>query len=250
MMMISLSARTVLYSAWFCPYAQRVWAALNELGVSFELIEALKIDPKTDAYVKHEGLLEHNPKGLVPTLVVTDAHDEKKIYCESIDILRGLYESAAGREESTKLYEEAQRWNKDICSKFYKVMIRQDRDEVERAWKSICAGLADFSEHLQYDGKISYYDGNTDAPGLVDFAVFPFVHRLYIVEHYKQLSLPDGEAKNKIMAWQALMEARPSVKRTLAEHGDLIPIYHRYADGTAKSQVADSVRQGREAHDI
>ena len=89
----------------------------------------------------------------------------------------------------------------------------------------------------------------------MDFCVFPFVHRLYIVEHYKELQLPDRTAqerkvKQKIDRWRTKMEARPSVRPTLASPGDLIPIYRRYADGTAKSKVGDSVRQGKQAHDV
>ena len=53
---------TKLYSAWFCPFAQRTWIALLEKGVDFELVE---INP----YDKTPEFLAVNPLGLVPTLV-------------------------------------------------------------------------------------------------------------------------------------------------------------------------------------
>eukprot|EP01026_Neomeris_dumetosa_P057595 TRINITY_DN5306_c1_g1_i2.p1 TRINITY_DN5306_c1_g1~~TRINITY_DN5306_c1_g1_i2.p1 ORF type:complete len:139 (-),score=3.23 TRINITY_DN5306_c1_g1_i2:17-391(-) len=59
------------YSAWFCPYAQRTWITLNYLQVpNFKIIESLKINPTTMAYIKDSTLLQLNPKGLVPTMEV------------------------------------------------------------------------------------------------------------------------------------------------------------------------------------
>ena len=96
-MMIALTSakHTILYSAWFCPFAQRVWCAMNELGVHYELVEALQIDPVSEAYVKDANLLMHNPKGLVPTLVVQENDDSEKSYvvCDSMNILKQLYVS-------------------------------------------------------------------------------------------------------------------------------------------------------------
>ena len=58
------------YSAWFCPYAQRAWIALEHTGVPFERIEALKLNEDRNSYWKDDRLLAVNPKGLVPTLTL------------------------------------------------------------------------------------------------------------------------------------------------------------------------------------
>ncbi|GJP37355.1 hypothetical protein CLOM_g21770 [Closterium sp. NIES-68] len=57
------SSETVrLFSAWFCPFAQRAWIALEAKGVKYEYIE---VDP----YAKPAELMAVNPRGLVPALL-------------------------------------------------------------------------------------------------------------------------------------------------------------------------------------
>jgi glutathione S-transferase len=256
-MMIALTgAKTVIYSAWFCPFAQRAWSALNELGVEYELVEALKIDPATESYIKDEELLKCNPKGLVPT-IVQEIDDEKNVFCDSMGILRELYTSKESPcvEEAHK---EAIRWNQEICSPFYGVLMKKTPEERQKAWGQMLAGLTEFSTHLEMkDDSISFYrsaSASGEKPSLVDFCIFPFIHRLYIIEHYKGLTLPENSDKEKktaclLLKWKDKMESLPSVQPTLADSKDLTAIYLRYADGSAKSKVADLVREGRQAHE-
>ena len=92
------------------------------------------------------------------------------------------------------------------------------------------------------------------AANIVDVTAFPWVYRLYVIEHYKGLSVSnDGEGKQsmlkeKVDAWLKRMEEIPAVRDTLAEKNKLLETYARYADGSAKSQVGVAVMQGREAH--
>ena len=251
----------VLYSAWFCPFAQRAWMALNELEVPYELVESLTIDPQTEAYIKHPKLLSYNPNGLVPVLVFPNQHNEEDeedvLFSDSIPILKELYGRRFQNEEHLldQCFQEANHWNKRICSPFYPVLMRQDPKESEEVWNEMTGNLLAFCQHLSLsDNPVLFYDGK-ETPGIVDLTVFPFVHRLYIVEHYKGFSLPETtepqqEAKKKLIAWKKNMEARPAVAKTLATREALIPVYLRYADGTAKSKVAESVRKGQAAHDV
>jgi len=294
---IATTTTTVLYSAWFCPFAQRAWCALNELGVSYHLIESLQVHPETHAYIKDEGLLQANPKGLVPTLVVKPQDDDNQdsiTICDSMEILKELYCARAQQPQPQQqsssvtsidtsstsgdpllklqyLYQEAMDWNQEICSTaFYSVLMKQDAPEREEAWKELAKGLVAFSEQLQYTSSgssnenvnhhnraISFYTSDFASgkePSMVDFCVFPFMHRLYIIEHYKGLTLSTSDeqcaAHGKLEAWRRQMEALPSVQATLADPTKLIPIYERYADGTAKSKVGDSIRQGSNVHDV
>lgn len=90
-------------TAFFCPYAQRARIALEwykvkytQLGpnynciiiqLPYEHIECLS--PGPDGYTKHPLLLETNPKGLVPTLIVDHSDGRREIvggwwrYCTS-----------------------------------------------------------------------------------------------------------------------------------------------------------------------
>jgi glutathione S-transferase len=260
--MIGPATRTVLYSAWFCPYAQRVWAALNELQIPYELVESLQIDPHSEAYVKDPALLEHNPNGLVPTLVLhSAASNETGVLCDSLEILKDLYDTNEQLGDSVKaVYSDAKLWNEQICSTFYRVLMRQDKEESNSAWKEMLSHLRSFVAHLHNDdddGTICFYDqrASSTAPGVVDFCIFPFVHRLFILEHYRGFSLPevtevDRVTNEKLMSWQKRLEARPGFAQTLSAPAKLISIYKRYADGTAKSKVAEAVRQGSGAHTV
>ncbi len=90
------------FSAWFCPYAQRVWMTLNHLQVRYQLIEALTLDrskeqlEEAQGYLKHPRLLELNPKGLVPTLEL----ETGDVVFESIDAMKFLAERYAAKERA------------------------------------------------------------------------------------------------------------------------------------------------------
>jgi glutathione S-transferase len=286
---LSALSRNLFYSAWFCPYAQRVWCTLNELNIKYELVESLEIDPQTNEYIKNEELLKYNPRGLVPTIAristgkVDEAiemildEDELKarvaVYKNSIDVMKKIYEGYLDKEDDDgimkpdktgrkapflpHLVAQAKVLDERLCSPFYTILMKPEEEGIS-AWETMTNYyLPFFTNSLSYENDvISFYqcpycDG--ERPSIVDFAVFPFIHRLYILEHYKGLTLPSTtkdeiEMKTKILDWCKRMEERPSVKQTLADREKLIPIYARYADGTAKSQVADAVRQGIDAH--
>ena len=249
-----------LYSCWFCPYAQRVWCAVNEYGVSYDLIESFRLHPETHHYIKHPDLLKYNPKGLVPTLVEIKSDEEQIVKCESLDILKDLCGTHVNHEEAERQILDCETFNKGICSPFYRVLMKHDPDERLQAWDEMLRGLESYSKELYWDNKeansISFFKGATDRPTIVDFTVFPWVHRLFILDHFKSLSIDGKEGailskkgREKIMAWKTKMESHHSVKKTLAQPEKLIPVYIRYANGTANSKVGDAVRSGKEAHD-
>eukprot|EP00438_Fugacium_kawagutii_P028710 Skav229184 [mRNA] locus=scaffold1004:268023:268682:- [translate_table: standard] len=88
------------FSAWFCPYAQRAWIALEHHGLKYSKVEGLLPDaPGQDfkGYKKHPRLLELNPKGLVPTL----CEDGMPPVYESAICVEYIDELAAGRGNSS-----------------------------------------------------------------------------------------------------------------------------------------------------
>ena len=66
-----MSSKPTLYSAWFCPFAQRAWMALEQKGVSYEYTE---VDP----YKKTPEFLAVCPRGMVPSII-----DNGKVVIES-----------------------------------------------------------------------------------------------------------------------------------------------------------------------
>ena len=83
------------FNAWFCPFAQRAWIALEHCGIAYKSIEALKL--VGNAYQKDPRLLAANPAGLVPTLVAPRSDstltDEKpKTVCESLVCVQFIHD--------------------------------------------------------------------------------------------------------------------------------------------------------------
>lgn len=243
--MTALQPIIKFYSAWFCPYAQRTWIALNQLNLKYELIESLKLN-KSGEYVKNEDLLLLNSKGLVPTLDINN-----EVVVESIDTINYLNKHFGSTETPSfvtpELVADAHSVNQTVCSPFYRILVKQHLDEQETAWNEICEGLQKFTEHVTQDG---YYKSSS-IMNIVDITLFPWAHRLYLLKHYRGKSLSDEESwVINFHAWFNRMLSNKSVVDTLADESELTKIYSRYAEGNAKSKVADAVRSGKEAHDL
>ena len=76
---------------------------------------------------------------------------------------------------------------------------------------------------------------------------------MWVFDHYKGgLGIPEpGKGGDDEAVWarfrkfrQAIQE-RPSVKNTLSEREHYLPIYERYHQNTAQSEMAKATRQGR-----
>lgn len=90
-------------------------------------------------------------------------------------------------------------------------------------------------------------------PSLIDFVVAPWVVRLWVFDHFKGgVGIPEegqgGEDEGvwaRLRKWKAAVEERPSVRDTTSEREKYLPIYQRYADDTAQSEMAKASRAGR-----
>ena len=256
--MASCNATVRLYSAWFCPYAQRAWMVLNNIGIEYELIESLEIDSATHGYKKNARLLEIHKKGLVPTLELfnNEVSDENQtldingqpplVITESIDVMKFAYQHVGRRVENTEV-EEAIRFDRIVCSPFYRCLMKQVKEEQVKGWRDLLCGLESFSNGLN-PGK--YY--KSDTPSIVDFTVFPWAFRLYVLERFRGFKLDQNLpwVKN-FMHWKERMENEiKGVKDTLPDKNKLLGSYERYADASAKSLVGQAVNAGKEAHEI
>jgi len=89
---------------------------------------------------------------------------------------------------------------------------------------------------------------------MVDVALAPWAVRLWVFEHFKGITdlLPieeQGGEDEKIWKrwkrWTTAIEGRESVKQTLSDRDHYLPIYQRYADDKAQSEMAKATRAGR-----
>jgi len=259
------------YSAWFCPYAQRAWIILEYLTIPYEYVESLTVRSNQSEGAGHHGydklprLLELNPKGLVPTLEFpsTTGLTEKlqrvkdsAVLTDSIDCMEFLNSFVKGGNNNnndiipdSSLLSDANSFNQKICSTFYKVLMRPSQEEQEEAFHVFADGIAEFMAEVNDDG---YYKGST-CPTIVDFTVIPWLLRFPILTHYRPTLKLEKYLEDipKLNSYVKRMEELPAVQKTLwKDENDLIKVYKRYADGTAKSQVGNAVRNGDNAHDV
>lgn len=246
-----------LFSAWFCPYAQRAWIALNHCNVDFELIEGLVLDNKNVAeargYNKDARLLEANPHGLVPTIVQPGSPPifDSLVTVEYADDLAAA--SGAPRIMPTSPAQRALArmradWiNRSIASPFYTVLVRKEQHERKEAFDKLRANITQFANEIE--GPL--YFGNQISS--VDIAAFPWIYRILhckVLENFRGWGIDlEPAVSAKLDTWQRSMMNIPSVQKTLPDTQQLVASYTRYADGTALSKVAEAVRQGSSAHD-
>ena len=260
-----LAARTVaahasdqplkLYAGWFCPFVQRVWLVLEEKQIPYQYIE---VNP----YNKPASLLKLNPRGLVPTL----EYDNKPLYESNVvlEFLEDVYGSSHG--PSLRPKDPVQRargriWMDFTTSRvvpayhrFLQYQPKQGQSEqearqgLEEVRQVLLGRFKEFAQEL--DEKGPYFFGAE--PSLVDFVLAPWGVRLWVFDHFKGgLGIPekgkggeDESAWEKWRKWVTAIENRKSVKDTTSEREYFLPIYQRYADDKAMSEMAKATRQG------
>lgn len=240
-----------LYSGWFCPFVQRVWAVLEEKQIPYTYIE---VNP----YHKPDSLLQLNPRGLVPTLQVPTASGgvaplyESTVVCEYLD---ETYPDHGPRLLPAHPYERARMriWIDWITSRFlpsfHRLLQCQDAGAMDGARKELAGLVKDFAREL--DPKGPFFLG--EQPALIDFVLAPWAVRMWVFDHFKGgAGLPGpgegGEDEQLWARWRKWTEAigeRRSVRQTTSEREHYLPIYQRYADDKAQSEMAKSIRAGR-----
>lgn len=267
-------------SAWFCPFAHRATLALEHHAdrVDYEWVEALGWYQQEDKdnvtgtgqewyyHWKADELKRVNPSALVPTLIPQDAVtgkvDESKAVWESL-VTVDYIDAVSGAVGTDRLVPEdpyeaarcriwADKVNKDCCSPYYGVLVRKEDHERKEHFAKLIAGLTSFSKELtKTDGPV--FLANKQLSN-VDLALIPWAYRFYVFEHYRgpeyaldKKSLPELQP---YFAWYEYVMELDAVKRTLPDKDRYLEHIEKYADGSARSKVANAVRRGVAAHEF
>jgi glutathione S-transferase len=269
-----------LYCAWFCPYAQRAWISLEHHAIiDYDYIESLVVKTNQseghNGYEKNPRLLEINPKGLVPTIECSPDYlkvgnmqpndstvkmiDDSAVVLESFVCMEfinsiGMKKHGIAEKDLMTLESsmpDAEKWDKEICSVFYKVLMKPDPDEQKEAFEHFSKSLGLFIANVG-EGDGGFY--KSTSPTIVDYAIIPWILRIKVIKHFRpEFRIEDvigQEAAAKLTAYSDRMATLPAVKNTMwRDDNELYKVYERYAKGTATSQVGKAVARGGNAHD-
>jgi len=224
-----------LYSASVCPFAHRTRLTLMEKEIDFQLTEI-------DLNNKPDWFSDVSPYGKVPVI----KHGNYRIW-ESAIINEYLDEAFPHPPLMPKTPEEralARIWidfaNTKFVPVFYKMLLEQDVAKQEK-WKR------QFLEHLHFMeqegiGQLSengnYWLGNTLS--LVDLTFYPWFERLCVLEHYRNVSLP--EDCQFLQQWWHNLSQRASVQSIQNPSQFYIAEYEKYANNTVAGVTAQEMR--------
>ncbi|EER15929.1 Glutathione S-transferase 103-1A, putative [Perkinsus marinus ATCC 50983] len=237
-------------TAFFCPYAQRARIALEWYKLPYEHIECLS--PGPDGYTKHLLLLETNPKGLVPTLIVDHSDGRREIVVESLDIIEYLDTIARGmglpiqplvpedRKERRRLRKAAQIYNASFCDRFIQCFRRNRPDR----FSDMIAALENFSSEMLGP----FYNGASLC--IVDVALYPFAYATSVLGASKgpdfTLSRDNHPQLGKYFDWLSKMSELAVVKQTLMPPRQLIQTYdHLTKLSTAQGKPSRRVNDAK-----
>ncbi|TBU56429.1 thioredoxin-like protein [Dichomitus squalens] len=247
-----------LFGSCFCPFVQRVWIALEHLGIDYEYYE---VDP----YKKPAELLELSPKGLVPALRL-NAHNPPKALNEStviVDFLEELAVSNVKRSSHTteSLFPpasdpyaralvrlQADTIERTLVPAFYRYLQAQEEDkQIEGAKGFIEAieGLVTLFKRAENEGYTEY--GLWNARGSLSYAdvmVAPWILRATnVLKHYRGFVWPESK---EFQGYVERLLAHPAVKRTTSTDQLYLDSYERYAFNRPNtSQVANAINAGK-----
>ena len=233
-----------IYSAWYCPFAQRTWTALEHLGLPYDYAE-------TDPYDKTAQWLKvSRGAGQVPVLEVRHP-DETIVYIpDSIRTLEYLGDiSISGRRlwPSTPLARaEARFWldhqRRAIIPYFYRFLKAERSSPIEsEARDQMLAGLLELTEAMTQEG--TYFLG--DRPGMIDLAFAPFALRIEsLFSHYKAFQLPQsGDSWARYQTWWRAMKSYAPFTRTMPNRetydARLLEFYLPYSQGRGQQDVTE-----------
>lgn len=177
-----------------CPYAQKVWIALEESGIPFSLREVQLFGRDKSIY-----LLRLNPKGQVPVLVTSDG----SVVTESERILDWIAQQSPAL--SPENADAASTWRHCLLSKVAPSGKQRVLGGGAPAKQGLRAALGELENQLQaFEG---FAAGKSFS--VADAAAVPLVQRLE-----SEFGLP--EDLPRLRSWWEQVKSRPAVKKTLA----------------------------------
>lgn len=219
-----------LYSAWYCPFAQRAWMALLNNNISFDYIE-------TDPYDKTPQWMEiSNGAGQVPVLI-----DDDVTLTDSCQILTYL----DNKQLEKPLLANGKEWmefvNTQIIPYFYRFITAQTEGAQRDACEKMLEGLRKFSAGASDTGP--FFSGTEIGP--IDLTFIPFAYRIdLLLKYYRDFSLNQSDPSlSKYHVWYKNVTATSIFKNTSTVTPNyaakLIDFYRIYSEGGGQADVTN-----------
>ena len=130
------------------------------------------------------------------------------------------------------------------------VLVRKLDEERWEHFEKLLQGISNFSKELEKtSGPTFLADGQLSN---VDLALIPWAFRYYVLTHYRgpKFTIPQSSDFEAYHRWYDHVMNLDSVKRTLPDKDEYLEHIFKYADGSARSKVANAVRRGVSAHEL
>ena len=232
-----------LYSAWYCPFAQRAWMTLLHKGVAFDYVE---VDPYR-ASPWWLGISRN--RGKVPVLVApTVKAGGSSTVIDSTRVVEYLEERAPGVNplfpSDPDERAECRFWidhiNERIVPYLYRFLDAQKPGRKrDNARDALTSGVHELSEAMSPQGP--FFAGTT--LGAIDLLMIPFAYRIdALLGHYRDFALPStGTAWPRYHGWYQSMCETEIFRATSTDHPDyrerLIAFYLPYSQGKGQQDV-------------
>ena len=211
-----------------CPYAQRCWIVLEELGINYKTKAVNLRDEAEKAW-----FLENvNPRGKVPAV-----RDDGFVLFESLLINEYLVEkygpstgcAALLPAEDPVTRARIRLWNEHLDTQLapahFTLLMSKDAAKVVEQRSALDKALQHYEDVLSVEGAGGFLCG--DSFTLADAAALPFFERLtFSLSHFKQLDVLASFPLTS--AWLDRAIARPSFQATKRPEEDLVALYERF----------------------
>ena len=234
------SSNPKLWTSKECPFAERAVIALHELSIDFDPIE---VDLKN----KPASLFEVNCKGLVPAM-----KDQGNCINDSYIILQYIEEMWSKEGHPGLLPNNpvdralARTWcefiNTQVVKRFYEMLIKGSDEGRESAKTGLLNAIKSIDEAMRNASEGPFFFGTSF--GIVDIMLAPHVERFPALKHYRNFEVPETEEYKRFHAWWHAVQHHPSFQPARITTDFMIGVYKSYAENSATSKVAESIRKG------
>ena len=246
--------RTTFYRdhASWCPYCQKVWIALEEKQVSYEII---KVD--MNCYAGENGkpadFLRIQPTGTLPCAIIQDDDSQSRVISESDQIIDVI--DSMGRIGTPKLRPV----NSDLLERMTFLCDNGQYNSLERKlyreWLWYLTGKrkpVEYRQRFEFQlAQVNKALGETEGPyfmgkelSLADIKFIPFVERMVAsIAYFKGWNIREEDRRENINTWLIAMESRPSYRATKSDyytHSRALP--PQLAAGCVSESTSDAKR--------